>query len=84
MNEQELFKRESANPILQSGNMPFPCKAVCNPAASLVDGETLLLLRAIDNEDRSHLVVARSKDGIGGWRIQDPPLLSPQQGAGLV
>ena len=79
MNERELFTRSPKNPILQAGNMPFPCKAVCNPAACLVDGETLLL-RAIDNEDHSHLVVAWSKDGIGGWRMQDPPLLSPGEG----
>jgi len=81
MNERELFRRDPANPILKAADMPFPCKAVCNPAACLVDGETLLLLRAIDNEDRSHLVVARSPDGIGGWRLQDPPLLSPGQNA---
>ena len=79
MNSSELFARNPANPILQAKDMPFPCKAVCNPAACLVDGETLLLLRAIDNEDHSHLVVARSQDGIGGWRMQDPPLLSPDQ-----
>lgn len=81
MNEQELFQRNAANPILQASDMPFPCKAVCNPAACLVDGKTLLLLRVIDNEDRSHLVVARSQDGIGGWQIQDPPLLSPGHNA---
>ena len=80
MNAPELFTRSPTNPILQAGNMPFPCKAVCNPAAYLVDGETLLLLRAIDNEDHSHLVVARSQDGIGGWRMQDPPLLSLGEG----
>lgn len=79
MNSFELFERNLANPILQAGDMPFPCKAVCNPAACLIDGETLLLLRVIDNEDHSHLVVARSQDGIGGWRLQDPPLLSPSQ-----
>ncbi len=52
-------------------DMPFPCKAVCNPAACLMDGETLLLLRVIDTDDHSHLVVARSQDGIGGWQFQD-------------
>ncbi len=80
MSEPELFERSPANPILQAGDMPFPCKAVCNPAACLVDGETLLLLRAIDHEDHSHLVAARSHDGISGWRVQDPPLLSPGHG----
>ena len=81
MSTPELFERSPANPILQASDMPFPCKAVCNPAACLMDGETLLLLRAIDHEDRSHLVVARSQDGIGGWRLQDPPLLSPGHAA---
>jgi len=82
MSTPELFKRSPANPILKASDMPFPCQAVCNPAACLVDGETLLLLRVIDNDDHSHLVVARSQDGIGGWRMQDPPLLSPGQAAG--
>lgn len=78
MNERELFRRDPANPILRAGDMPFPCKAVCNPAACLMGDETLLL-RAIDTEGRSHLVVVRSQDGIGGWRVEDPPLLSPDQ-----
>ena len=82
MNVPELFERSPANPILQAGNMPFPCKAVCNPAACLVGGETVLLLRVVDNEDCSHLLVARSKDGVSKWRIEDTPLLSPRQGAG--
>lgn len=81
MNSPELFGRSPANPILKAGDMPFPCKAVCNPAACQVNGETLLLLRVIDNEDRSHLVVARSQDGMSGWRMQDPPLLSPGHNA---
>ena len=81
MNEQELFERSAANPILRATDLPFPCKAVCNPAACLVDGETLLLLRAIDNDDHSHLVVARSQNGVGDWRIEAPPLLSPGQAA---
>ncbi len=74
---RELFVRASSNPILKPSDMPFPCKAVCNPAAHLVDGEVLLLLRVIDDKDQSHLHVARSADGIGDWRIEKTPLLSP-------
>ncbi len=81
MNSPELFERSRANPIIQAGDMPFPCKSVCNPAACSVNGETLLLLRAIDTEDHSHLVVARSQDGLGDWRIEAPPLLSPGKAA---
>ena len=76
---RELFVREPSNPILKASDMPVPCKAVCNPAAVLVGGEVLLLLRVIDERDRSHLFVARSADGIGNWRIEKTPLLSPDE-----
>jgi len=74
---REIFVREPTNPILKASDMPFSCKAVCNPAACLIGGEVLLLLRVIDDTDRSHLYVARSADGIGNWRIETTPLLSP-------
>jgi len=77
MDGPELFRRHPANPILLSSDIPIPCKAVCNPAAYRVNGETLLLLRVIDPVDRSHLLVARSKDGVGDWRFDPFPLLSP-------
>jgi predicted GH43/DUF377 family glycosyl hydrolase len=77
MNDDELFKRNSSNPLFTATDMPFPCKAVCNPAACLVDGEAVSLLRVIDLDEYSHLVVARSQDGLAEWRIQAPPLLSP-------
>ncbi len=77
MTGPQLFTRYSANPILLAGDIPIPCKAVCNPAAYRINGETLLLLRVIDPEDHSHLLVARSPDGVGHWRFEAPPLLSP-------
>ncbi len=76
MADKELFTRNPANPILRASDIPFPCKAVCNPAAAMVDGETLLLLRVIDPEDHSSLVVARSKNGVDGWRFDPEPLLA--------
>ena len=57
--------------------MPYPCNTVLNPGATLVDGETLLLLRAEDLEGRSHLTVARSRNGVTDWRIESKPLLAP-------
>ena len=78
---RELFQREPTNPILTPSDMPFPCKAVCNPAAYLVNGEVLLLLRVIDHMDKSHLHIARSADGIGDWLIEAGPLLSPDANA---
>jgi beta-1,4-mannooligosaccharide/beta-1,4-mannosyl-N-acetylglucosamine phosphorylase len=78
---RELFVREPSNPILKASDMPFPCKAVCNPAACVIGNDILLLLRVIDDKDRSHLYVARSSDGIGNWRIETTPLLSPDLNA---
>ncbi len=79
---RELFVREPTNPILKAADMPIPCKAVCNPAAALLNNEVLLLLRVIDLADKSHLFVARSSDGIGNWQVEPTPLLSPDQDAG--
>ncbi|MGI4788954.1 MAG: hypothetical protein ACRYFS_08895 [Janthinobacterium lividum] len=79
---REVFVREPTNPIITPADMPFPCKAVCNPAACLIKGEVLLLLRVIDDKDRSHLHIARSKNGIHDWRIETTPLLSPDVDSG--
>lgn len=78
MSLEELFTRHPANPIITVQDIPFPAKSVCNPAACRLENETLLLLRVTDPEDVSQLVVARSSDGVGGWRFTTPPLLSPR------
>lgn len=74
---RELFHRHPANPILKPSDMPFPCKAVCNPGVCRIDDSVLLLLRVICEDDRSHLHVARSRDGVTDWKIEKTPLLSP-------
>jgi len=68
--DHELFTRHELNPIISPSDLPYPCDCVCNPAAHLVGGDVLLLLRVIDQEGSSHITVARSKDGITGWRIE--------------
>lgn len=73
----ELFDRHPANPLIQAGDIPLPCQAVCNPAACIVDGETLLLLRVVGSDNQSNLLVARSADGVGNWRYDPQPLLGP-------
>ncbi|MHB0913976.1 MAG: glycoside hydrolase family 130 protein [Armatimonadota bacterium] len=78
----EIFKRCKHNPIITYRSMPYVCQAVFNPGACMVGDETLLLLRVEDLEGRSHLTVARSADGIGGWRIDNKPLLAPSDEAG--
>ncbi|MHC4082733.1 MAG: glycosidase, partial [Planctomycetota bacterium] len=69
-----LFHRHEANPILTAADWPYPANSVFNPAAvRLPDGSTLLLARVEDRRGHSHLCVARSPDGIGGWQIDPEP-----------
>lgn len=65
----ELFTRYHGNPVLTAARWPYPINTVFNPGAALVDGETVLLCRVEDRRGMSHLMVARSADGFGGWRI---------------
>jgi predicted GH43/DUF377 family glycosyl hydrolase len=74
----ELFRRNSANPILTAADLPYPANAVFNPGAARVDGETLLLVRVEDMRGISRLHVARSDDGISGWRFDPEPLLGSE------
>lgn len=73
----ELFKRHPRNPILTTEDLPYPANSVFNPAAAIVDGETLLLLRVEDRRGISHLTVARSKNGVTHWRIDPEPTFLP-------
>ena len=77
MTERELFERHSSNPILTARDWPYAVNAVFNPAAALVDGETVLLARVEDRRGISHLTVARSANGVDGWSIAPEPLLAP-------
>jgi len=74
---RELFTRHRDNPIITVGQLPYPANAVFNPGAAKVDGETVLLLRVEDLRGISSLHVARSADGIAGWKFDDQPLLAP-------
>ncbi|MFL6115705.1 MAG: glycosidase [Catenulispora sp.] len=71
----ELFRREQANPILTANNWPYQINTVFNPGATTHDGETVLLCRVEDRRGLSHLTVARSPDGVHGWRVDAKPLL---------
>jgi beta-1,2-mannobiose phosphorylase / 1,2-beta-oligomannan phosphorylase len=76
----ELFRRHPGNPILTAADWPGPVNAVFNPAAALVNGETVVLARVEDRRGISHLGVARSADGLGGWSVAPEPLLAPSAG----
>ncbi len=80
MTSAELFRRHPANPLLTAADWPTSVNVVFNPAAVQLDGETILLVRVEARTGISHLTVARSKDGVGDWRIDPEPLLFPEDG----
>lgn len=74
--EASLFTRHGENPILSRHDWPYPVNSVFNAGAALMpDGETLLLCRVEDRRGLSHLCVARSANGVDGWRIDATPTL---------
>ena len=76
----EIVVREPSNPLITAMDMPYQANAVFNAGAAVVNDEVLLLLRVESCSGRSHLIVARSRDGVTNWRIEDRALLHPAQG----
>ena len=76
---RELFTRFPGNPIITAGTFPEVVNAVLNPAATMFDGQTLLLLRVEDRTGISRLVVATSADGFTQWQIDPRRGLVPDQ-----
>ena len=72
-----LFRRLDGNPILAPNRWPYPINAVMNAGAAMVEGETVLLCRVEDRRGISHLTVARSRDGVSNWVVDETPLLTP-------
>ncbi|MFO7287671.1 MAG: hypothetical protein C0P79_012520, partial [Gammaproteobacteria bacterium] len=73
----EVFRRHPSNPILTVDDLEYRANSVFNPAAAIVGGETILLLRVEDRRGFSHFTAARSADGLSGWRIDPEPTLMP-------
>ncbi|HEY3297584.1 MAG TPA: glycosidase [Armatimonadota bacterium] len=73
----DIFVRHNDEPLLTPRDMPIEANAVFNPGVVEVDGEMLLLLRIEDRRGVSEIRVARSANGVDGWRISDHPLLEP-------
>lgn len=71
----ELFQRYEKNPILTVDDWPYPVNSVFNAGATLFNGETILLVRAEDLRGFSHLTVARSKNGVNNWKVDDKPTM---------
>jgi predicted GH43/DUF377 family glycosyl hydrolase len=75
---QTLFYRHPSNPILSYEDWPYSCNTVFNAGATLLDdGTTLLLCRVEDRRGHSHFCVARSTNGIDGWKIDAKPTFLP-------
>lgn len=70
-----LFERARGNPLLSPERWPYRINAVMNAAATTVGAETLLLCRVEDRRGLSHLTVARSRDGVSNWVVDDRPFL---------
>ncbi|HET7566824.1 MAG TPA: hypothetical protein VFJ91_02455 [Gaiellaceae bacterium] len=80
MSDSGLLHRYDGNPILSAADWPSTVNAVFNPGAARLDGETVLLVRVEDRTGLSHLCVARSRDGLTGWRVASEPALEPMLG----
>ncbi len=79
LREQEtLFERHRANPLLTAQDWPYAVNTIFNAGATLLaDGTTLLLCRVEDRRGVSHLCAARSLNGVDGWVIDAVPTLLP-------
>ncbi len=71
----ELFARYPGNPVIRAKDLPYQANSVFNAAATRFGEDTLLLMRVEDRRGLSHLTVARSRDGVTGWRIDPEPTL---------
>jgi predicted GH43/DUF377 family glycosyl hydrolase len=76
----ELLKRYPKNPIITPEDFTYPVNSVFNTGAALCGEETLLLMRVEDRRGISHFTVARSKDGLNGWKIDSQPTFMPDPG----
>ncbi|HOF89485.1 MAG TPA: glycosidase, partial [Armatimonadota bacterium] len=77
MQHSRVFMRYGDRPLLTPADVPVQCNGVLNPGVAEMDGEVVLLLRVEDPNGLSHIRVARSPNGVDGWRVEKAPLLEP-------
>lgn len=73
------FIRHQRNPLITARNVPYQANAVFNAGVADLGKEVVMLVRVESSSGRSHLIVARSKDGIDNWRFEEEALLHPAQ-----
>ncbi len=77
---KELFERSHHNPLITARDVPYQANAVFNAGIADLGDEVLALVRVESTSGRSHLIVARSTDGMTDWRFEPRALLHPAQG----
>jgi predicted GH43/DUF377 family glycosyl hydrolase len=77
---KDLVLRSSSNPLITVLDLPYQANAVFNAGAVDLGEDVLLLLRVESCSGRSHLIAARSRDGVSEWRVEETALLHPSQG----
>lgn len=78
--EGDLFQRHPRNPLITARDIPYQVNTVFNAGAVDLGDQVLLLLRVESTSGRSHLTLARSKDGISGWQIDKHAFMHPGDG----
>ena len=71
---REIVEKYTGNPIITSKDIPIPCNAVFNAAATVYKNEYILLIRVEGVEGKSSLWIARSKNGLN-FEMDDKPAL---------
>jgi predicted GH43/DUF377 family glycosyl hydrolase len=77
---EDVFVRSRINPLIVTRDLPYQANTVFNAGAADLGNEVVLILRVESSSGRSHLTVARSKDGVKGWQVKERALLHPDQG----
>lgn len=77
MEQEEVFTRVPENPLITSEDVPYLANTVFNAGAADLGDEVLLLCRVESASGRSHLIVARSDDGVSDWEFEKRALLHP-------
>ena len=77
---EELFDRSEHNPLITVKDLSYQANTVFNTGAVDLGDEVLLLVRVESCSGRSHLIVARSADGVTGWEFEDRALLHAAEG----
>ncbi len=75
-----IFIRCKQNPLITAKNIPYQVNTVFNAGAADLGDEVVLLLRIESTSGRSHLTVAKSKDGITNWQVEDRALMHAGEG----